>query len=196
MSADDFTLPDPELDALVDRIENDPESIDADAWLIRDLDRADRTLRKLARFDAEMADIEALYQQRLEELKLWVEGERKRDARRREFFEACLAVFHQARLAADPRAKTLRLPSGEHRSYGGQPAWTYTDEAAFVAWAEKNRPDLLRKDPKPNRDAVKKAFHVKDGQAVTDEGEVVPGLLVEDAERTFTPKPNPIGGAR
>lgn len=196
MSADDFALPDPELDALVDRVENDPESIDNDAWLILDLDRADRTLRRLAHMDADMADVEALYRMRLDELNAWREGEHARDQHVRSFLEGRLAQFHRARLAADPRAKTVRLPSGRHTSRGGRPTWVYVDEEAFVAWAEANdRTDLLNRTVTPNRAAVKQAFTVKDGQAVTEHGELVPGLTVEDTERTFKPAPNPIGGS-
>lgn len=197
MSAADFALPDPELDALVDRVENDPESIDADAWLIADLDRADRTLRRLAHMDAELADVDALYRLRRDELDAWRDAARARDLRVRVFLEARLEQFHRARLAADPRAKTLHLPSGESTSRKGQASWRYTDETAFVAWAQANgRNDLLRETVTPDRGAVKKAFTAKDGMAVTADGEVVPGLAVEPPERTFTPKPNPIGGAR
>jgi hypothetical protein len=197
VSANDFTIDDPELDALVDRVENDPESIDADAWLIHDLDRADRTLRRLAQMDADMADVEALYRHRSNELGLWREAARRRDERVRAFLVARLEAFHRARLAVNPRALTVHLPAGDLKSTAGQDAWTYTDEDAFVAWAQANgRSDLLRETVAPDRNAVKKAFTVKDGKAVTEDGEVVPGVAVEDVDRTFKPAPNPVGGAR
>lgn len=189
-------IPDPELDALVDRVENEDDT-EADAYLIVDLLRADKAMDVLRKLDAKKAEMEALYRARLDELDEFRDAHLRRDARVRSFFAARLEDFHRRRLAEDPKAVTIHLTGGTLKSNAGQPTWTYSDEAAFIAWAEREWPDLLRTDPKVDRNAVKAAFRdsVKDGRAVTGHGEMVPGLVVEPAQRTFTPAPKPIGGA-
>lgn len=195
----DLTDPfaDPELDALVDRVENDPDSVAPDAYRIEDRNRADRVMRKLRRLDARAAEADALHQARIEELDEWRDDERRRDARKRLFLEAGLAQFHALVLAEDPTVKTINLPSGDCTSNAGQPTWTYSDPAAFLAWAlAGQREDVLRRKPAPapeiDKAAVRKAFagQVKDdGRAIDGNGEIVPGLVVLPAVRTFTAKP-------
>ena len=162
---------------------------------IADLDRAGRALRRLAYLDSRMAEIDAVYEQRLAELDAWREGERRRDEHVRSFLLGRLRQFHEARLAEDPKAKTIRLPEGDLKSRAGQPRWAI-DDAAFIAWANGHMDELLRRDPKVDRTAVKQAFRdrvTEDGRVFDDAGEVVPGVVVLPAETGYSAAPNPIG---
>lgn len=171
-------------------IENEPA-----APTIADLDRAGRALRRLAYLDARMAEIDAVYEQRLAELDAWREGERRRDEHVRSFLLGRLRQFHEARLAEDPKAKTIRLPEGDLKSRMGQPRWEIDDQA-LIAWAADHMDELLRRDPKVDRTAVKLEFRdrvTEDGRVFDDAGEVVPGIIVRFAEVAYTAAPNPIG---
>jgi hypothetical protein len=198
MTGLDSTALDVQLDELVDRLQNDPESVAPDALLIRDLDWAGRALRRIARLNQRMAEIEALHEDRLNELAAWFEAEKARDGHARTYLVARLRQFHEARLADDPKAKTIRLPEGDLKARAGQPRWQINDEA-FIAWATDVMDDLLHREPRVDRKALKAAFAdqvADDGRVVTAAGEIVPGVVVLPPETTYTPAPNPIGGTR
>jgi hypothetical protein len=163
---------------------------------IADLDRADRALRKLARIQAAMAEVDRLYEARLMELDAWREDARQRYGRAASWLNMQLRAFHEARVAEDPKAKTIRLPAGELRSRQGRPRWEVIDEDRLVDWATVNgHHDVLRLVV--DKSALKSTFEASPsaGRAFTADGEAVPGIVVHAAERSYTPAPNPIGGA-
>lgn len=184
---------DVDLDDLLNQVENDPDSVAPDALQIVDLDRAARAVRRRADADKALAEQEAVYKAERERLDLWIEGERRRHGHRVRFIDACLEVFHRARLAEDPTgAKTIRLPHGELVARKA-PDTVRVDDDVFVPWAEKNAPDLLN-PPKPRtpaKTAIRAAIGdiMADGTVVNaDTGEFLPGVVFVDGEVRFTVK--------
>lgn len=115
-----------------------------------------------------------------------------------------LELVGHARIAADPGSRTWTLPAGRIAVGGGGVEKVWQDEAAVIAWAEKNCPDALEPQPKKlnkNKlwEAVKDSAVVErhkrqapanpDGSVVY-KGKPVPGLLVREKDRTVTPDPN------
>lgn len=75
--------------------------------------------------------------------------------------------------------KTISLPFGRVASTPKQAEWVIGPE--FIGWAKQSGiADLIRyPEPQPNRSAVKSALIAdSDGNAVTLEGELVPGVTV------------------
>lgn len=167
--------------------------------LAADDEEANRLLRHLARarrqadsinlvYDAEITRLEERRRSRLDKI------ERKAD-----WLQQRLALWHQARLGADPAAKTIELPAGTLRSRAQQPEWRIDDER-FLAWAAEHRPDLVsvpEPRPRPDRTAVKQALKLPDGHpgdtvAPVDPatGEVVPGVDVVIRDRKYDQEVN------
>jgi len=165
--------PDPEYDAEVPAAPGDPEGVN-------------RALRRLARHHRERDAVTAVHQAELDRVRDRLDARLEIVDKAIAWEEEGLGMYHRARLADDPTAKTLHLPSGTLKSRGQQPAWAY-DDVVFIAWAERHRPDLVRTpEPKPEVDkaAAKKVLVVpalaadESGPAVTVDGEVVPGVTV------------------
>ncbi|HEV2896118.1 MAG TPA: host-nuclease inhibitor Gam family protein, partial [Actinomycetota bacterium] len=198
-----FEVPDHEWDAFLARVENDPESVGADEMTIAGLDDANRAMRQLAKVRRHLEEVDAAVRATAERAKAWADDEHRRAEFLVALLENRLEGFHRVRVERDGKdAITIRLEHGSLTSNAGQATWSYPDEDAFLAWARENAPDLVNQpEPppaRPFRDKVKALFkgHIKDGKAVTEDGEVVPGLVVHDAVRKYEAKPDLTGEGR
>lgn len=150
-----------------------------------DIEGADRGLRRLARHLRERDAVTSVHQAEIDRIQ-------KRLDDRLEIIEKAiswetegLAMFHRGALAQDPTAKTLHLPNGTLKARAQQPTWDISPE--FIGWAALNAPDLLRVPaPQPDKAEIKKALKVNGAQALTADGEVVPGVTVTPREPSFT----------
>jgi len=189
----------PDLDALVDELEDGGAQDALEAWQIADLDAASWAARHLARRRERIAEIVQLAQDQAFRIAQWKAEETARLEADAAFFEGRLHAFHERALVTDPRAKTIKLPDGtELRSQAGKLAVEVEDLEQFSRWAEENgrADDLLRMgDPQPNKVEIAKAFSAKaeaekdPGEypaIVAETGETVPGVIIVRKPRTFT----------
>jgi hypothetical protein len=169
---------------------------DLDEWLIGDeddltdpnpgdLEHVERLLRGIAYREREIARARDFAQAVRDRVAEWLEQEEKRLST--DHHRLVLEGYHRARLAEDPRAKTITLPSGTLTARAGQARWSI-DADYFVPWAQAHAPELVRTKVEPALSEAKRALTVDNGNAVTQDGEVVPGVLVEPGETKFTVK--------
>lgn len=170
-------------------------------WYVDGQDTAEWAMRKLAAIDAEQKALAAQRDAYVERITAWFDRRAAVLAPRRQFFEGHLCDYQDRRRAADPKAKTLVLPSGEVRSRAVPAKVKVENDALFVKWALGNAPEVLETVHKVVARNLKERFAVADystvpsgdrGQAVVDasSGEVVPGLIVEPADVRFTAVPS------
>lgn len=162
---------------------------------------ANRHLRAIAALRHELDRVDTIYGHELDRLRARLEERRSVILRRIAWHEAPLIGLHAARLAVDPKgARSIELPHGTLRSRTpSKPSVHVVDDAAFVAWAEDNMAELVRRTPKPALDAVKRA--VGDARLVVtlpeDEdaegavvasstGERVPGMVARRPVTSYT----------
>lgn len=162
------------------------DEADLDTPAVGDLDAVERLLRGMAWRRRKIAQARELVDAMKARLDDWFAAqERRYDC---SHHEQVLVAYHQARLADDPKAKTISFPSGTLSSRAGQPRWVIDDEA-FLPWATTYATDLVRVRHEPDRDAIKRTLQVDErGVAVDGAGEIVPGVLVEPAEVSFKVK--------
>lgn len=141
-------------------------------------------IRRLARRRRAMADALTVADAEKARIDDWVKEQAHRY--RTGELEAALAGFHAARLADDPDAKTLRFPAGDLMSRAGQAEWDFDE--SFLEWAERERPELLRRNVEVDRNAAKKAITSALGTAFDSAGELVPGVTVTPGATSFTVK--------
>lgn len=165
------------------------------------LAQADRWLRAINTIDRQVArvrrDAEEMRSYQLWLIREWEEREVERIAKNRPWLERSVEMLARALYELDPSVVTRTLPNGTFRLQYKHPEWEYTDPQAFLEWAKKHKPDLVHQPdpppPKPDKNAVKKAFVVngKPGDVVPVEygGDVVPGLRVVFRDREFEIKP-------
>lgn len=154
--------------------------------VLGDLDHVERTLRAIAWRRRKIAQAEQVAQAVIERAQEHVAAERKRFDPA--FLEDRLRAYHRARLADDPKAKTLRFPSGELTARKQPERWDIDDET-FLAWAQRTgRAEFVRTKVEVDRQAAKRRLSVKDGIVVTDDAELVPGVSVTPGDIALTVK--------
>lgn len=157
-------------------------------FVIDDENKANWALRKMAQIDARRVEIAEQANRERERIDAW--EKRVMDPLDRDlmFFSGLLTEFHRAQLEADPDRKTIDLPAGKLFSRAGQQKWL-VDNDAFLEWARENAPNLIRQKEEPDKTALKKAFSVNmgdvSGAAVSEDGEIVPGIEVTPANTSF-----------
>lgn len=171
---------------LVDDLAGDDPDYEQPAADPGDVDGVNRALRRYARLQRERDAVVQVHEAELDRIRRRMTSRLEVIDRAIQWEADGLAMYHRARLADDPQAKTLHLPNGTLKARAQQPAWEYDDEQ-LLAWLTEHRPDLVRiPEPKPAADkaAVKKALVVpsldvgESAGAVTEDGEVVPGVTV------------------
>lgn len=181
-------------DDLTAALAGDEPDYDTDPAPPEDADHANRMLRRLARVRREMADLDALVAAERERLDAWHDARRAILLNRERWIADGLEMWHRAILAMDPKRKSINLPCGTLKLRARQDEYVFTDEAAFIAWAEGHQPDLLRTKVEVDRKAVRGALAITDtGAAVTEDGEVVPGVEVTIRPAGFTAATEEVG---
>lgn len=202
--ADDATAP----EGIPDYDEGEAETVLAE-WTFDETAHAAWCGRKLRTIRDRIARVKRIADEQRAQIGQFEERETVKLARDAAFFEGRLEAFHRAELARDPKAKTVPLPDGTTlRSQGGKLSVVVEDEAALIAWAEEH---LLASEifefpaPKPKRTDIGKKFGAKangetepgDYPAITDDGEIVPGVTIKRGARTFTQtSPAEVEGAK
>lgn len=171
---------------------DDPQTWDEperEAWRITNDGVADWSMRKLARAQQERQRIVDRFEEAMRDLTQRRDHALRRPERDIEFFGHHLSEYHAALYEAGKAGTTYPLAYGNLTSRQQPARVEIIDADAFTEWAEgTNRLDLLRVKVEPDKTALKRLPH-KDGSIVDEEGEVVPGVVVVEGERTFTPKP-------
>lgn len=184
-------IDDPVLDAQLAAVRDNPEAADTirEAFRIDTLAQADWAARKVAQARRRLAEAEDVAAAQIERINAWLAEQRQRCDRDTVFLTGLLERFHRERLADDPKAKTIDLPSGAVLVARKQPdCWTFDDDQ-FVEWARTGYPDAVRVRTSVEVDrTVAKKLPVVDGQVVAPSGEVVPGVEVTPGEVRFTVK--------
>lgn len=143
-----------------------------------------RALGRLARIRRRVEQDRTLAEAQIAHTRGWLDERLATHDRAARWHEEMLARYHAARLDRDPRAKTLRYPTGTLRARKAGGGVTVTDEAAFLAWAPD---DLVRVTRRPALSAIRKAtVPGPDGVAVTADGEPVPGVVLDPERVSFT----------
>lgn len=77
-----------------------------------------------------------------------------------------------------------------------RPAWKVTDEAALTAWVEENHPERIERVPQVREWFVKSLLEnaAANGAAITDDGEVIPGIAEVTGGSYVSAKPEKDAG--
>jgi hypothetical protein len=202
------------MDPITEALEGEPPDYEQPPTAPETREAADRMLwslkHKRAELEQHAKDFTAAYQ-RLEVRHHQITAPIEE---RIEWLEKSLRLWHAARFVEDPKHNiSVNLPAGDLTSHKDQPQWTYTDEGAFIAWAEEHLPEGVNWPPqpprpakKPDKNAVKKALvfdeKAEPGTKVPphlpdvvdpESGEIIagacaPGLVVVAPGRTYDVK--------
>lgn len=115
----------------------------AGRWAITDEGSAEWAMRKLAAAHVEVHQLGEQATEWSRRITEWfMQRARPLQARGR-FFEAHLERYAMERRAADPKAKTLTLPSGQVRTRATAPRVTITDEGSLLSWLRSEQGQVV-----------------------------------------------------
>jgi phage host-nuclease inhibitor protein Gam len=182
--------PFPELSDLMEEFPKElPETPEQkERFQVKDKEQAEWCLRQISRLLREQEEIESTAKKEIEKITTWKNNQAESIQKSISFFEYLLTEYHQQVLKENPKAKTIKLPSGNLEARNAQPEYK-RDKDAMLPWVEKNRPDyvVIKKDI--NWAGLKKILKYENGTGIDpDTGEVVPGLTVIDRGTTFRVK--------
>lgn len=151
-----------------------------------------RKLRHVKRRQAENVNLADQEYQRIAE---WVEAVNAPLHREVAYFEGLLTEYAiRCRQNPEDGRKSISTPAGKVSTRENAPKWS-VEADEFLPWAREHRPDLIRVKEEPALSLIKEAF--KDGPsvaatgvAITDDGEVVPGIAIAESETTVSVQPD------
>lgn len=180
------TVP-PELPHELDAIVDDEQK--REHFRIEDDATATWAMRKLATIRSKQKENGDIAQTECERILEWAESVNKPLDTNASFFENLLMDYgRRQRVEAD--RKTISLPHGKIATRAGTDKWHVTAEL-LLPWLRENFPELIKVKEEPSLSALKEAFaeRVNDGRIVTEEGEVLPGVTVENINMTVSVTP-------
>lgn len=166
-----------------------PTEEDWSTLTLADADWHARSARKRQRRIDEAHATADIMRARIDE---WIERTTKLDTERLARHHRALEAYHRRRIDADPNERTVELPTGGRlRSQAGKLSVAIIDEAAALEWANAELPDAVVTTSKLDKTVLAKAGGSKadaepgEYPAVTDDGEVIPGVAIVRGDRRF-----------
>ena len=147
-------------------------------FTIKDLDSANWAFRKLAAIERKRKEIQELADREIERIKDWQNQEEESLNNSKEFFEGLLTEYFVRQKEVNPKFK-LSTPYGRVSSGKQQPKWIY-DNDKVVEWLKENDKELIRVKYEPDKREIKKKYEVVGNTVVTEDGEIVEGITVEE----------------
>jgi phage host-nuclease inhibitor protein Gam len=181
------TLDHHEQPSELDELLSAPEQ--RDHFRIEDDSAASWAMRKLATIRTKQKENIAIADAEIERLTEWVESVNHPLERDASYFENLLADYGRRQRIESDR-KSVVLPYGEIKTRAGSAKWHINAEI-IMAWLKENGfTNLIKVKEEPSLTALKETFLTNDGRVLTPEGEVVPGVTVENVDMTISINPS------
>ena len=179
--------PFPDLGELKE-IATSEEAPEKERFRVENKEQAEWCLRQISRLMREQDEIESTAQAEIEKITTWKNDQTESIQKSISFFENLLIDYHRQVLQKDPKAKTIKLPSGRLEARKAQPEYL-RDKETMLSWVEQNRPEFVITKKELDWAGLKKVLKYENGMGIdSDTGEAVPGLKVIERGMTFRVK--------
>lgn len=153
---------------------------DRESFRITDDSSADWAGRKLKAARDRIAANNALADDEIHRVEAWLVDVNSTLTADAHYFEWLLTQYALEVRAADPKRKSIKLPTVTMSTREPRATVTITDEDELKAWAKAHRPELIRITETTDKPALNK---LRDGDTVvTPDGEIIPGVEVVKAD--------------
>lgn len=147
-------------------------------------------MRKLLGYKKKMLENENAANAEYQRIDEWLDRANSRYAKHIEYFEAILTQYARVQRQSEGR-KTIDTPYGMVKSRSTQSKFKVEDPEEFIQWASINAPQLVHIKASPNLTALKDFASAEETQtlgpvAMTEDGEIIPGIAVEPANVNYT----------
>lgn len=166
---------------------------ESQTFVIDSLEKADWAVRKIGQARRRYAEQKELARAEVERITEWAEAMAQRCEHDCSFFEELLARYHRDVLRDDPKAKTIRLPSGELVARKKPDSLVTDGGVDTLVWAREHDATIVHESVDKNtlKRLLAPSENVRpEGAEAVDKatGEVVPGVWFKTGETAFTVK--------
>lgn len=173
---------------------DEQEEREYQAFVVTDMETAAEAQRRLTYFEEKKAEIDGIIEQqikpfidKIEKIKQWGNEAKQEYADKQEHYSNLLEAYWRQEVAQAIEAgkkprKTLKLPYGSITLKKQQPKF-HRDEDMLFKFAKDS--GYVRIKESTDWSKLKKECQVVGGQLVTENGEIVPGVEVEEREDKF-----------
>lgn len=168
----DWEIFEEEEDTYINEVENEGK----EPFKIRNEGLANWALRKLKKIDDDFLKQKEQTEYEIARLKDWIKTEEVRKEKKKFFFENRLQEYLDYLRFSDPKAR-IKTPYGEVKYVKQQDEWKYNEEELMKFLEEEDMKEFMNIKKSINKQELKK-LNVADGNAVTEAGEIVPGVTV------------------
>ena len=156
-----------------------------EGWHISDDVTADWALDKIREEQVEVKRFEMVVNEKIAQLDAALQRKKEQSDRSVDFFTAKLKeYFDTVPHKTTKTQETYGLPSGKLVLKKQNPKFVMDDEQ-LTAWVEKNAPECLKVRKSTDWAGLKKAIKVAGDKAVDKNGEIVPGITVQERNPEF-----------
>ena len=179
--------PFPDLGELKE-IATSEEAPEKERFRVENKEQAEWCLRQISRLLSKREEVKSLAQAEIEKITAWKNDQTESIQKSISFFEFLLIEYHQQIFKENPKAKTIKLPSGKLEARKAQPEYL-RDKETMLPWVEQNRPEFVITKKELDWAGLKKVLKYENGMGIDpDTGEAVPGLKVIERGMTFSVK--------
>lgn len=164
----------------IDLLDEENNDETKERFKVKDLDAANWCFRKLKAIEDKKREIKYLADKERTRITEWEKEELKAFKSSTDYFEMLLEDYYRELRGVDSKAK-LSTPYGKVTSRKQQPKWNY-EEDKTLEWLKENDISLIRIKEEVNKAELKKKFNINGTQVVTEDGEIVEGITIEERE--------------
>jgi len=169
---------------------DEKEQVNDEAFEVVHDSQANWALRKIKEHQQEIKWNQKMAQYEIEKIEEWEEQVNQPLTRSIDYFQGLLAQYAMAKKEADPKFKSLKLPNGNLQFRKQQPKWSYDDKTLVTSLKQLRLDEYIKVEEKPVKKDIKKVLRVAGNKVVTENGEVVEGIEIEERGESFSVKIN------
>lgn len=154
-----------------------------DTFVVDSMEKADWVLSKIAKCRARMQENEAYAKKQIEKFKTWLEEVNAVENESISYFENVLTPYLESAIAGTKK-KSVKLPNG---TIGFRKNTNFVkDDNALFDYVKSNAPAYIKIKESVDWAGFKKSCKVDGNKLVTEDGEIVPAVTVEEANIIYT----------
>ena len=158
--------------------------IKKEGFRVTDLKSADWAMGKIKKYEQKKIEIAQFVTSKKAELEKYASDQNMELTSKQDFFKSLLLPYVEEQLKNEKKKKSIKLPTGLAGFRIQQPKYIL-NEAMLKPFVEKYDSKLIKTTTEVDWEEFKKQITISNTQAITSDGEVVPGITVEEKEPIF-----------
>src|SRR5690625_3967018 len=165
---------------------DEKEQVQEEGFKVTDDKKANWVLRKIKENNEQKIKNTEIAEEEIYKIEEWLEQVNQPLDRNSDHLQSLLAEYAMKKKQDDPKFKSLKLPNGNLQFRKQQPKWSYDDKTLVTSLKQLRLDEYIKVEEKPVKKDIKKVLRVAGNKAVTENGEVVEGIEIEERGESFS----------